>query len=211
MNSIGRTDSEPVDPQRDVVLVPVPRAHLHPVYALLAALMAPPTGIGESDADADELPCGHCGSTAYLAGPRGRYRCGECGLVFEHKGDGVVVDHENGCWTQQMVERLRRELGSSLAARAVDVVAERAPNTVKYEELLAVLGAEQNQLRAELAGLSRASRRLFGRKIWPMSGRQGWGEGARMGYRMPPPVAHWWLAPVPEQQARAGTGTPESA
>ena len=109
-----------------------------------------------------------------------------------------MVDHENGCWTQHMVQRLHSEVSSPVLLQALDLVAEGAPNSVTTDDLIAALGVEQTKLRAELGALSKTARRLFGRKVWPMSGRQGWGEGDRMGYRMRPLVASWWL----EESAR---------
>lgn len=140
----------------------------------------------------EEAVCPHCGSTAYLGGVDGQYHCGDCGLAFQQSST-IEVDHDNGCWTERMIGRLRQELKSDTAAGALDMIARRAPNTVTYDEVVAGLKVEPLQLRAELAVLSKTCRRLFGRKIWPMSARQGWGGGEKMGYRMRHQVAQWWL------------------
>ena len=191
--------SEMTEPRLDsaasgMVLVPVPQKHLAAVYELLAELMhseaGRPATLGE---DVEETACVHCGATAYLA-VGGAYHCSECGLAFRRPGrpGTIEVDHENGCWSRAMVDRLYAEVGSSISGKAVSVVAERAPATVTSDEITNSLRIDSATLRAELGALSKACRRLFGRKIWPMSARQGWGEGARMGYRMPEGVAEWW-------------------
>jgi|SRR5579875_2974083 len=174
-----------------VVLVPVPEEHLPAVYALLGNLMQQRSG---GSYEADEVTCLHCGASAYLAAG-GAYHCSECGLVFRQPGPpgSIEVDHENGCWTRMMVQRLYDEVGPSVAGRALTLVATRAPSTVSSTELTGELKVDQPTLRAELGALSKASKRLFQRKVWPMSARQGWGEGAKMGYRMPEQVASWWL------------------
>src|SRR5437016_3978495 len=68
-----------------------------------------------------------------------------------------------------------------------------SPSKVSYSELLEHTETSSDKLRAELALLSKASRRLWSRKIWPMTAKQGWGGGTEMGYRMPKPLADRWL------------------
>ena len=194
-----------------VVLVPVPEQHLAAVYELLAQLMAS-THIAVPSGGPDEAPCPHCRSTAYSGAPGGAYRCSECGLTFrlQPPPGEIEIDHENGCWSERMVHRLRGELGSSEAARALDLIATRAPATVSTDELVSALDISPNTLRAELGALSKACQRLFGRRIWPMSARQGWGKGTRMGYRMPEQVSQWWLSSSkghPKQHLESAHGT----
>lgn len=189
-------------------MVAVPREHLAEVYALLGRLMNPPTGRPPADS-ADDVGCPHCGGSAYLGAPGGAYRCVDCGLTFRQPAPAgqIEVDHENGCWSERMVQRLYDEVRGSNAARVLTLVAEAAPSTVGSEELAARLSADANTLRADLGALSKACTRLFGRKIWPMRARQGWGGGSRMGYRMPEPVAEWWLA-LARADAPSGSGGP---
>jgi ribosomal protein S27AE len=174
-------------------MVPVPREYLAAVYGLLGGLMSDRRpGLSELT---EEASCPHCGGSAFLGAPGGAYRCGECGLTFRQLASTgqVEVDHENGCWSERMIQRLHDELQDSTSARALTIIAGRAPGTVSSDELASLLSIDSNTLRAELGALSKACRRVFGRKVWPMSARQGWGEGSRMGYRMPELVAQWWL------------------
>jgi hypothetical protein len=179
-----------------VVQVPVPREHLAAVYELLAQLMGDTRQLAGSIIGSDETPCPHCRSTAFLGAPGGAYRCSECGLTFRQSPPPgtIEVDHENGCWSEKMIHRLHHELGSSEAGLVLDLVAARSPATISSDELASSLNISSTTLRADLGALSKASQRLFGRRMWPMSARQGWGEGSRMGYRMPELVGQWWLA-----------------
>lgn len=173
-------------------MVPVPAPHLQAVYALLAKLMAP--------GDFGEVrSCPRCNGQSDLVSPSGGYQCSQCGLAFSDQP--IEVDHENGCWTEQMVARLHESIQTSeVVVGALTSIASVAPNVITYDEVLSSTGADRLQLRAELAVLSKESRRLFGRKIWPMSARQGWGGGNQMGYRMPATIARWWLALVVNEQ-----------
>lgn len=112
--------------------------------------------------------------------------------------------HENGCWSEQMIRRLSEGIQIESVLRALDVIAERSPATVGFDEVCALVAVESTQLRAELGALSKTCRRLFDRKILPMEARQRWGDGTRVGYRMPEQVAQWWL------NARMTTGDLEA-
>lgn len=199
---------QPDVPAADLVPVYVPTHVLPQVYELLGRLLiapAPVVALHSSDAvdelalDAEEVEpsgsgdrvCPFCGRPAYRVTGSG-FTCRVCGIPFHVSEAGVLVDADNGVWSPAMLERLREQLHAPLAAKALDVVAQRSPRPVGYGELLRETGSEPNQLRAELAVLTRTTRRLFGRKTWPMTARQGSGASGDMGYRMPPEVAHWW-------------------
>jgi hypothetical protein len=185
-----------------LVNVAVPERHLPEVYRLLGQLMARESAATQLP---DEVGCPHCGGLALGGSTPGGYQCAECGLAFGRTVAGVVVDHENGCWTELMVRRLKAEIRSAVVVGALDRIAASAPETVGYDELLSSLSVDQYQLRAELGALSKVSRRLFGRKIWPLSARQGWGGGDRMGYRMPVQIAAWWRDARSDGLVEAGT------
>lgn len=105
----------------------------------------------------------------------------------------VRVDDDNGEWTRSMVERLRRDLSSDMARAALDRIAQDAPKSISYLELLEDLNVSPNALKAELAALSRTTRRLFSRKTWPMTATPSSVPGGSMSYVMPREIADWWL------------------
>ena len=188
------------DGNDEIVMVPVPRRLLASVYGLLARSMIGkqdpafsdrPTRSDGTNSLFAETPCPRCRGPALVVEGIG-FQCSACGLAF--KDPSIAVDRDNGIWTRSMVNLLRLEFDSnSNVVRALDYIAQRAPDAVSSDELSEAIGVESHQFRSELAALSKAARRLFGRKIWPMSARQGWGQGDRMGYRMPEELAEWWL------------------
>jgi hypothetical protein len=185
------------DPGEGIVLVPVPTQLLPAVYDLLAKSMngspAGPAKLG-GPLGPDEVACIRCHGPALWIGDIG-YQCESCGLAFRDESGGVRVDRDNGVWTSAMVASLRREVSARLLlVRALDSIARSAPAVVTSDDLMRTTGVDQSQVRAELAALSKASRRLFGKKVWPMSAKQGWGSGERMGYKMAPEIATWWLS-----------------
>lgn len=100
----------------------------------------------------------------------------------------------NGMWTRAMVERLHDALASPVVRVALDTIAAAAPEVVPYSAILKATGVDSHALRAELGSLTRLSDRLFNRPVWPMTKRQRMHGVPGMGYRMPRPVAAWWLA-----------------
>lgn len=186
--STTATSTSPSAP--NVVMVPVPVELLGSVYELLAESMRDPRRLpGDVNPDAH---CPRCHSEAFTRDGV-NYQCGECGLAFRDSNSRVVVDRDNGTWTRDMVTALRLEIGSDRALiRIIDLIAKSAPDAVSSEDLAGASGSTGSQVRAELAALSKATTRLFGKKMWPISAKAGWGNGERMGYRMSPTIANWW-------------------
>lgn len=108
-------------------------------------------------------------------------------------GPKVLVDRSQGRWTQQMVDDLRAEVAGTAIEGVLAYIAEGAPRWVPFSDLCEQSGIPRERLRAELATLSKIVKRLFGRRTWPMSVRSGM-VNDEMAYRMPHPVARWWLA-----------------
>lgn len=207
MGYMGSTGSNPHGEASDLVMVPVPRSLLSVVYEFLAIEMkglrvdsadTAATVISDDSISAPfEVACLYCHGPAFHVADTG-YQCGRCGRAFGDKEVGIEVDRDNGTWTPAMIVSLRSELGTEgVPARVLDEIARKAPESVSTEQLARFTGIDPHRLRAELASLSKATRRLFGKKIWPMSAKQGWGSGDRMGYRMSPEVASWWLKSQP--------------
>ena len=101
----------------------------------------------------------------------------------------VVVG--NSEWTEGMVRQLKGETAIYRGAIATgDLAAERAGELVSLRAISEVAGIPRQQIANDLAAFSKASRRLFGRKIWPfraLDSVQG------MNYLMQPEIAAWWL------------------
>ena len=105
---------------------------------------------------------------------------------------GIVVDERQGLWTESMVDSLRTEIERryTQAAQVFKAAAKASPDVLRFRDFARHSGLDGQQLSAELGGVSKASRRLFGRVTWPMTARDS-SEG--MTYQMPLEVARWWL------------------
>ncbi|MEX0754705.1 MAG: hypothetical protein WD556_06240 [Actinomycetota bacterium] len=113
---------------------------------------------------------------------------------LKNGGEAETVAVANqGEWTREMVERLRRPLAAYPAAVALlDLAAENPDKTVRYPSVVDRAGIPERQVRAELGAMTKLSSRLFGRKTWPMRAWQAPGDGV-MSYQMPGKIAEWWL------------------
>lgn len=165
----------------DVVMVPVPKRHLAPVYATLAKLMAG----AEHDAGfpPDEPVTNHD------PGPK-------------PDGDAVLVDKRNGWWTQDMVRLLHARLNYSGARAIVRMTAKAAPREVTLAEVSSEVGVGVPQLRAELGAMTKLCKKLYnGKKTWPFSVR--WTLGGVANYSMDQRIARWWLTLDAEDDSSA--------
>lgn len=98
---------------------------------------------------------------------------------------------ENGDWTEAMIEQLRQEISPYRGARAaLDLAARRAGEVVTLDEIQASCDLDRKQISSDLGAMSKAARRLFGQKIWPMRAMQ---SSSGMNYLMKPEIADWWL------------------
>jgi hypothetical protein len=96
-----------------------------------------------------------------------------------------------GSLTASMVTRLESELDVPAIRALLTRLAEQAPQSVTFKEAVQAAGIESNVLRAQLGSLSKITKRLFERTIWPMQVR--YAEGGEAIYLMDPKVAEWWL------------------
>jgi hypothetical protein len=113
-------------------------------------------------------------------------------LKNEAEAETVVVANQ-GEWTREMIERLRRPLAAYPAAVALlDLAAENPDQTIRYPSVVDRAGIPERQVRAELGAMTKLSSRLFGRKTWPLRAWQAPGDGV-MSYVMPSKIADWWL------------------
>lgn len=95
-----------------------------------------------------------------------------------------------GRWDPRMVERLRTSIHLPAAKSLIDVVADKAPEEISMQEVLEVVNIDSNRMRGALAGLTRLTTKLYGRRTWPFSVRYN-PQGLAF-YRMDNTVAAWW-------------------
>lgn len=97
-----------------------------------------------------------------------------------------------GLWRQSMLSTIYPHVSSSPGVIALfDEAADHPGEVVSYVTVLERSGLSDQEQRNAHAGLSRLSRKLLGRKTWPVSAWQEASDGV-MRYRMPAIVAAWW-------------------
>lgn len=119
-------------------------------------------------------------------------------------GEAVAV-RGNGAWTQAELAELSRRLTHSGGRAVLRTIATAGTDgkEVTYEELRAAAASAMgddnfsfDQLRAQLAWISRYSKSIRGVKQWPIEFHdqgQALEKGQRYRYSMPRRVAEWWL------------------
>lgn len=86
----------------------------------------------------------------------------------------------------------RREIQPYPAAvELLEFAAENAGLEVSYRDFLKQSSSTDVQIRTELGAISKVARKLFGKKVWPVSTRQG-SDGV-MRYFMSEGIAEWWM------------------
>ncbi len=112
--------------------------------------------------------------------------------IPDEQDDGVEVSGGNGKWHRSMIEQLRPEIERYPAARAVlEHAALHAGELVSLDDIAAASGVPRERFKPELGAMSKATRRLFGRKTWPLQASQS-GDG--MYYVMDRTIGTWWLS-----------------
>src|SRR4029453_7648314 len=95
----------------------------------------------------------------------------------------------NGDWTRTMVQDLKREAAQYRGAIATgDLAAQRAGQLVIIDEVLETTGLTRRQVASDLGAFSKASRRLFGKVMWPFRALD---SAAGTNYIMQPEIAAW--------------------
>lgn len=106
--------------------------------------------------------------------------------------EATVVVPGNGAWTRSMIEQLRPEIRTYRGAvAAFDLAAGSPGELVTLDEIEAACGLSRKQISSDLGAMSKATRRLFGTKAWPMRAMQ---SNSGMNYLMRPQIAEWWLS-----------------
>ena len=91
-------------------------------------------------------------------------------------------------WNRQMVRELRDRLKYPLVKELMDRCAANPGTWVPKDQIDAMTAKGPAQLRNELGALSRLTKSLFGRGVWPFEWRSG-----PFYYRMDQQVARWWI------------------
>jgi hypothetical protein len=99
-----------------------------------------------------------------------------------------------GPWTATRIRRLESVLDSSALRALITRLAEQAPEELTFKEAVQAAGIDSNLLRAQLGSLSKISKRLFEKIIWPMEVR--YAEGGDAIYSMDQKIAEWWLEAI---------------
>ena len=118
--------------------------------------------------------------------------------VVSGQVEETVEVRGQGSLTAAMVKRLESALDASALRALITHVAEQSPDEVTFREAVEVAGVESNSLRAQLGSLSKITKRLFGKTIWPMYVR--YAVGGEAIYSLDPKVAEWWLEAVSKRQ-----------
>ena len=95
-----------------------------------------------------------------------------------------------GKWTESMVEQIFEETPYQGVVALLSQCAERSGEWVAKAEVEEAEGISPIQLRNELGAFSKLTRRLFGDPTWPLEWKK---EKGKYFYRMPSPVAAWWI------------------
>ena len=149
--------------QEEVVTVPVPRKYLGAVYRALAEVI-PATA-----------PDG-------VAGPTASVSDGTDGSENDEPGT-------NG-YTEAKIRRLKKHISNSAVRKALDAVANAGSEGITFAGLMAATDRPFGGLRADLAGLTKLCKRLFGKTAsWPFD---VWYDDEAT-YYMNPQVAQWWM------------------
>lgn len=159
-----------------IVMVPVPRSQLQAVYKALASPAA------------DDLPR----SSSKLA----EEAADKSATISEDR-----INVQGIPWTSSKVKRLEEELTHWIARELVTLVAQRAPRSVSFQEVMEETNNYPSELRGAGAALTKTTKRVFGMKSWPMSYR--WNGTGRAVYSMDPKVATWWLDATGAQRGQA--------
>lgn len=114
----------------------------------------------------------------------------------EEREEAVEVRGQ-GTWTASKVAKLEAGLDIAAIRALLTRLAEQAPEWLTFREAVEAAGIESNSLRAQLGSLSKVSKRLFLKTIWPMQVR--YAEGGEAIYSMDPKIAEWWLEAVGEK------------
>ncbi|MCU1453834.1 MAG: hypothetical protein JWN46_1980 [Acidimicrobiales bacterium] len=114
----------------------------------------------------------------------------ELAAYADDSGERRVAVPANGEWTESMVRQLKQEVARYQGAwAALDLAASNAGRPVSLDEIQENCRLERKQIASDLGAMSKLTRRLWGKVMWPMRSMQ---TGAGMTYFMDAEIAAWW-------------------
>ena len=109
---------------------------------------------------------------------------------LDRAGEPMVSVPGNGEWTESMVRKLKSELARYPGALAVgDQAARQAGKLVALNDIAQKSGIKKQLISNDLSAMSKATRRLFGDRMWPF---QAVDTSQGMHYLMQLEIAEWW-------------------
>lgn len=118
-----------------------------------------------------------------------RLRAGEVAASAHAAFETVTVSGQ-GEWSEPMVHKLADATPYAGVLALLDRCAEAASRWIIKSEIEQTQGISAIQLRNELGALSKLTKKLHGKPIWPMQYKK---ERGSYYYRMDDPVAQWWI------------------
>lgn len=116
-------------------------------------------------------------------------------VLADDESDAETVDvGRQGTWSLHNLQDLYPSIEHLTGVTALlDLAAERSPEIVTFQGVLARSGLTEREQSSDHSRLSWATKRLFdGEKRWPVDNWQG--VDGEMHYRMPTLIAQWWRA-----------------
>jgi hypothetical protein len=161
--------------EQELVSVPVPRAVLPEVTALLHRYYSGELGNTPSDDDS---------RTAEVSD--------------DDRSELEVQVPGNGSWTRDDIIELHASFRNETGRRVITMIAERSRDgrVATYGELMEHSGLDEFKLRSQLSWFSKKSKALKGVKAWPLlvtDAGSGSPKNERFSYRLHVRIAEWWL------------------
>ena len=115
--------------------------------------------------------------------------------------DEEVGVPNNGTWNRKEIATLHDSFRNEAGRKVITLIAQRSldDEVATYGELMEHSGLDEYKLRSQFSWFSKkskATKNMATGKAWPLIVHDAGSEakkGERYTYRMPPPIAQWWL------------------
>jgi hypothetical protein len=115
--------------------------------------------------------------------------------------DEEVSVPNNGTWNRKEIAMLHDSFRNEAGRKVITFIAQRSldDEVATYGELMAHSGLDEYKLRSQFSWFSKkskATKNMKNGKAWPLIVHDAGSDaekGERYTYRMPPPIAKWWL------------------
>jgi hypothetical protein len=119
-----------------------------------------------------------------------RHLIEELTKYLDRAGEPTVFVPGQGDWTPSMIRTLKTEIARYPGAMAVaNEAARQRGKLVPLTEVAQRYRINKQNISNDLSAMSKATRRLFGKKVWPF---QAVDTSQKMSYIMQPEIAEWW-------------------